>query len=156
MTDAPVKRSIVHASFTLEKRYKAAPAKVFAAWAEAKAKQIWFHGPNEAHREPLELDFRIGGKETTWGAAKGGARHRYDGVYLDIVPNQRLILAYHMHIDDKPISASLMSVELFPDGAGTRLKFTEQGAFLDGYDDAGSREEGTRWLLEQLGEALGG
>jgi len=31
---------------------------------------------------------------------------------------------------------------------------TEQGAFLDGYDDAGSREEGTGHLLDALGASL--
>jgi hypothetical protein len=35
--------------------------------------------------------------------------------------------------------------------AGTRLRVTEQGAFLDGYDDAGSREHGTGLLLDRLG-----
>ena len=31
---------------------------------------------------------------------------------------------------------------------------TEQGAFLDGYDDAGSREQGTGLLLDALGASL--
>jgi len=31
---------------------------------------------------------------------------------------------------------------------------TEQGAFLDGYDDAGSREHGTNFLLDALGKSL--
>ena len=38
----------------------------------------------------------------------------------------------------------------------TTLKVTEQGAFLDGYDDAGSREHGTGFLLDKLGASLGG
>ncbi len=33
---------------------------------------------------------------------------------------------------------------------------TEQGAFLDGYDDAGSREQGTGFLLDRLGASLRG
>jgi uncharacterized protein YndB with AHSA1/START domain len=60
-----------------------------------------------------------------------------------------------MHIADKRISVSLATVELTPKDGGTRLTFTEQGAFLDGYDDAGSRERGTGLLLDQLGAALG-
>ena len=40
-----------------------------------------------------------------------------------------------MHLDDTRISVSLATVELKPAGKGTRLIFTEQGAFLDGYDD---------------------
>jgi hypothetical protein len=31
---------------------------------------------------------------------------------------------------------------------------TEQGAFLDGYDDAGSREQGSNFLLDSLGKSL--
>jgi hypothetical protein len=31
---------------------------------------------------------------------------------------------------------------------------SEQGAFLDGYDDAGSRERGTGFLLDRLGASL--
>jgi hypothetical protein len=49
---------------------------------------------------------------------------------------------------------SLATVELQPKGAGTRLKFTEQAVFLDDFNDAGGRERGTGFLLDQLGEAL--
>jgi hypothetical protein len=37
---------------------------------------------------------------------------------------------------------------------GTRLTFTEQAAFLDGFEDAGGRERGTRAHLERLDGAL--
>ena len=59
-----------------------------------------------------------------------------------------------MALDGVPISVSLATIELKPEGAGTRLTITECGAFLDGYEDAGSRERGTAWLLGQLGESL--
>ena len=36
------------------------------------------------------------------------------------------------------------------------LVLTEQGSFLDGYEDNGSREEGTNFLLDRLGASLGG
>jgi hypothetical protein len=52
------------------------------------------------------------------------------------------------------ISRRALTVEFKPAGVGTRLIYTEQGAFLDGYDDAGSREHGTRGLLDKLGAAL--
>jgi hypothetical protein len=35
-----------------------------------------------------------------------------------------------------------------------KLMVSEQGAFLDGYDDAGSREHGTGYLLDRLGASL--
>jgi len=43
---------------------------------------------------------------------------------------------------------------LEPAGSGTRLVFTEQGAYLDGYDDVAGREHGTRELLESLDKEL--
>jgi hypothetical protein len=45
-------------------------------------------------------------------------------------------------------------MQLHADGARTTLKVSEQGAFLDGYDDAGSREQGTGFLLDALGASL--
>ena len=59
-----------------------------------------------------------------------------------------------MRLAEVHISISLTTVEFKPAGAGTRLVVTEQGAFLDGYDDSGSRERGTRALLDQLESAL--
>jgi hypothetical protein len=70
------------------------------------------------------------------------------------MPDQRIIFAYDMHLDDKHISVSLTTVELKPAGAGTRLIFTEQGVFLDGYDEPGQRERGTRDLLDNLDTEL--
>jgi hypothetical protein len=59
-----------------------------------------------------------------------------------------------MRARDKKISISLATMELKPAGAGTLLVVTEQGAFLDGYEDGGSREKGTGFLLDTLGASL--
>jgi hypothetical protein len=45
-------------------------------------------------------------------------------------------------------------MQLNADGGKTTLRVTEQGAFLDGYDDAGSRVHGTGHLLDALGASL--
>jgi uncharacterized protein YndB with AHSA1/START domain len=147
-------RSVTHATFTIERDYDAAPARVFAAWASAKAKALWFRGPDEWQGSEHELDFRVGGRERVSGGPKGGTTHTYSAVYQDIVPNERIILSYDMHLDQTRISVSLATIEFKPAGSGTRLVYTEQGAYLDGYDDAGSREHGTRELLDKLGAAL--
>jgi uncharacterized protein YndB with AHSA1/START domain len=148
------KRSVTHATFVLERTYDASPAQVFAAWADPAAKARWFMGPEGWGPDELELDFRVGGREVSRGGPPGGPVHTYDARYHDIVPDERIIYAYDMHLDDVRISVSLATVELKPAGAGTRLIFTEQGAFLDGYDDAGQREQGTAELLDALGESL--
>ena len=59
----------------------------------------------------------------------GGARTPYGCPPRD----QRLVYGYEMRLDDRKISVSLATIELAPADEGTRLKVTEQGAFLDGY-----------------------
>ena len=41
-----------------------------------------------------------------------------------------------------------------PDGDGTKFVLTEYGDYLDGYDDAGSREHGTNALMDALEKSL--
>src|SRR3546814_10912582 len=55
-----------------------------------------------------------------------------------------------MTVGGNRISVSQATMQFEPAGGGTRLVFTEQDAFLDGYDDAGQREAGLRELLESL------
>jgi uncharacterized protein YndB with AHSA1/START domain len=147
-------RSTHHASFVIERTFKASPAKVFAAFAEPKAKAKWFVGPDEWNQTPRELDFRVGGREHVGGGPKGGPVHLFDAYYHDIVPDSRIVYSYDMHFDDTRISVSLATIEFKPAGAGTKLIFTEHGVFLDGYDGPASREEGTRGLLDKLEAAL--
>jgi uncharacterized protein YndB with AHSA1/START domain len=148
-------RSAQHASFVIERSFKAPPARVFQAFADPAAKAKWFDGPAEWEKGPRTFDFRVGGGETSSGGPKGGPMHAFACVYQDIVPNERIVYTYDMHLDDKRISVSLTTIEFAPEGCGTRLKFTEQGVFLDRHDDAGAREQGSGWLLGKLGESLG-
>jgi len=77
-----------------------------------------------------------------------------DGRFQDIVPDQRIVFTYDMTLDDVRISVSLLTIELAAAGSGTKLTFTEQGVYLDGFDDKGSREEGSRALLDNLEREL--
>ena len=149
-------RSITHATFVIERTYPVKPARVFAAWADPAIKASWFKGPdeNEAEAAATEFDFRVGGREFSSGKVPSGQTYSYDARYQDIVPNQRIVYTYDMHLDDARISVSLATIELTPVGTGTRMIVTEQGAYLDGLDTPAQREEGTQWLMDQLGEVL--
>jgi uncharacterized protein YndB with AHSA1/START domain len=147
-------RSVSHGSFTIERTYDAPPARVFHALSDITAKEAWFQGPPGWKRHAHTMDFRVGGKEYSSGGPEGGTAHIYDATFQDIVPNERIITTYEMYFDETKISVSLAIFELKPAGAGTRLSLTEHGAFLDGYDDAGSREEGSNHLMDRIGESL--
>lgn len=148
-------RNATHAIFVIEREYAHSPAKVFAAYADPAKKSKWFGGPPEWHSTHA-LDFRVGGKEISAGGPAGGVPHKMSGEYWDIVDNERIVMAYEMHLGETRISVSLGTTEFKPSAAGTTLTYTEQGAYLDGYDDAGQREHGTRELLGQLEAFLNG
>jgi uncharacterized protein YndB with AHSA1/START domain len=148
------KRSTKHSTFTIERHFAVAPAHVFAAFADAKAKARWFVGPDEWEKSNLKLDFKVGGRESVSGGPPGGPVHSYNAIYQDIVPNERIVLTYEMHIDKARISVTLGTTEFKPAGQGTKLVYTEQSVYLDGHDDAGAREHGTRALFDNLEAAL--
>ena len=138
-------RSVTHATFVIERTYDAAPARVFAAFADLDAKRRWFGDPEDSEKTEYALDFRVGGKETILGN-----QYTFNALYQDIVPDQRIVTTYEMHMDGVRISVSLATVELTPAASGTRLVYTEQGAFLDGLDTPAAREHGTREIFEAL------
>jgi uncharacterized protein YndB with AHSA1/START domain len=148
-------RSVTHASFTITRHWKASPARVFAAFADQQKKDLWFGGGAEWTPVSRSFDFREGGKEHAAGRWKSGVVSKFDCIYLDIVPNQRIIYSYVMHLDDRKISVSQQAIELHADGEGTKFVLTEYGDYLDGYDDAGSREHGTNFLMDALEKSLG-
>lgn len=149
-------RSVSHATFVIERSYDVPPARVYAAWSDPKAKGRWFVGPDNFESSDHKMDFRIGGKESVSGGPPGGPVYSFAATYQDIVPDQRIVTTYEMHMGEQRISVSLATVELKPEGEGTKLVLTEMGAFLDGLDNVQAREEGTKVLLDNLGKALAG
>jgi uncharacterized protein YndB with AHSA1/START domain len=147
-------RSIVHASFTITRRWKASPERVFQAFADQQKKDAWFGGGAEWTPVGRSFDFREGGREYAAGRWKTGMVSKFDCLYLDIVPNERIIYSYVMHLDDRKISVSQAAIELTADDGGTKFTLTEYGDYLDGYDDAGSREHGTNQLMDALEKFL--
>jgi uncharacterized protein YndB with AHSA1/START domain len=147
--------SITHGTFTIERTFPdATPARVFTAFAKPEAKGRWFAGPPGWEQHEAAMDFRVGGREVMAGKHGNGMVSRFDCHYLDIVPDARIVYSYVMHIDGKKISVSLATVEITAQGSAAHLVITEHGAFLDGYDNAGSRERGTNFLMDQLGKSL--
>jgi len=143
-------RSATHSTFVIERTFDASPARVFAAWADLNEKRRWW-GPGG--EQEGELDFREGGREH-FKATVEGAMYSYDACYEDIVAGERIVYTYNMHRDGVRMSVSVTTVELLADGAGTHLRYTEQGVFLDGEDTPQLREHGTRELLDKLGDVL--
>ena len=144
-----------HGSFTIERIYDAPVALVFRAWADKEAKSRWFSAPEELAVETIrEQNFAVGGRDRLRADWKSGRVTDFQCEYRDIVENARIVYVYDMVVDGTKISVSLATITFEKSGKGTKLTVTEQGVFLDGYDDAGSRERGTNDLMDKLGRSL--
>jgi uncharacterized protein YndB with AHSA1/START domain len=142
--------SVAHSTFSLERTYKASPARVFAAWTEPAAKAKWFAGPDAEHR----LDFRVGGREVVRGANSAGDVLTFEAVYHDIAPSTRIVHSSTLSVGSKVATVSVTTVEISPAGDGTRLVLTEQGTYLDGLEEPSWREQGTSQQLDNLDAEL--
>jgi uncharacterized protein YndB with AHSA1/START domain len=152
---------ISHASFSLVRSLNAPPSRVFDAFSDHASKKKWFAGPPEWNQGESSLDFREGGRETDVGGPVGGFVSTMHAIYHDIVENERIVYTYEMLLDGARMSVSLSTLELEPDGDGTLLTLTEQGAFFTGSVESDAaqvagRKEGTNGLLDALKEYVEG
>lgn len=157
MTD----RIVSHSTFVIERTYPAAPQQVFRAFSDTARKRRWFAEGEGFEVESFEMDFRVGGFERSRFRFKegspvpAGTPCANDTVFLDILNNERIVLAYTMTVGGNRISASQSTFELLAEGTGTKLIFTEQAAFFAHADGPQIREQGWRALLDQLARELG-
>src|ERR1700716_2108943 len=93
-------RSVTHATFVIERRYDASPARVFGAFADPAAKRRWFTTPEARGQVEHDFDFRVGGREPNRGGPPDGPTYSFDATYQDIVPNERIVSTYVMHLNE--------------------------------------------------------
>jgi uncharacterized protein YndB with AHSA1/START domain len=142
--------AVTHATLTLARTYPADVGRVFAAWADPAVKGRWFVGPGTDHR----LDFRVGGLESVSGRFEDAAL-TFESLYRDIVAERRIVYTSVLLLDGRTATLSLTAVEFAASAEGTRLLLTEQGTFLDGFEQPAWREQGTATQLDALGSELG-
>jgi uncharacterized protein YndB with AHSA1/START domain len=146
--------SVAHSTFTIERMYPVPPARAFFAFADKETKRRWLIEGEGWEVYEFTADFRVGGADMSRFSYKGGPEIRNDTQYQDIVADRRIVFSYRMTLGDKPLSASLATVEFIAVAGGTMVTYTEQGAYFDSADSAKGREEGSRGLLEKLAEEL--
>ena len=148
--------SVTHNTFSIDRPYSTTPERLFAAFADPDRKRRWFVESGNNQVDGYELDFRVGGREVATIRHSGGpvadVTFHADAVYLDIVPNSRIVFASTMAMAGARISATLVTIEFIPESSQTRLVLTHQGAFFEGADGPAIREQGWRTLLDRLSD----
>jgi uncharacterized protein YndB with AHSA1/START domain len=146
--------AVIHKSFTIERSYSSSPARVFNAHADPSQKRRWFAEGKGFVVISYSLDFVVGGVERCRFRHGDGPLMTFDAVFLDIVPDERIVFAYGMTQGGAAMSASLSTTELLVATSGTLLRFTEHTAFLDGKDASVGRRQGSVGMLEALAKDL--
>ena len=93
-------RSVSHGVFSIERAYDAPIERVWRALSDREAKAKWFGGTvGEWSEIERAMDFRVGGAERLEGRWANGVVSAFDAVYHDIVPDQRIVYSYTMHLE---------------------------------------------------------
>ena len=146
-------REVTHGSLSLRRTLRAPPARVFTVLSELEERSKWFRLPADPGTGHHELDFRVGGGELMYGTSTVSGTPEdilYRSHFLDIVPNERLVLAYDVSVDEQRRWVSLVTIELRPVLGGTSVTYTEQYAFVESPDlqvDIAHLEGSSRLML---------
>ena len=120
-------------SLTIKRRFRAPPARVFAAWTEPAQIARWF-GPGKIHIIEAVFEARAGGRFFVHGREPdSGEDHRVSGVVQEVTPNAKVV--YTWAWQSTPERQSLVTVEFKPDGDGTVLTLTHEQFFDEGARD---------------------
>jgi len=148
------KQSVIHSTFVIERSFSATPERVFAALSDPVTKRRWFAESEHNQIEEFTMEFHVGGTERVRFTVKSGPIQGQlltgEGIYLDIAPNRRVVIASTMVLGDHRISAALATFELLSTDQGTDLIFTHQGAFFEGSDGPQRREGGWQKIFDRL------
>jgi uncharacterized protein YndB with AHSA1/START domain len=133
-------------SLTLKRRYSAAPAKVYAAWADPEKLKRWM-GPGEVEPLLAEADVRVGGRYRIVMKSSDGEVHDVGGVYREVVPGEKLVFTWAWK--STPERESLVTVLIKPDGDGTLLTLLHEQFFDEAARDR--HQHGWTGALDKLG-----
>jgi uncharacterized protein YndB with AHSA1/START domain len=121
---------IEHAlSLEISRRFKAPPARVFDAWLSEDWGQ-WL-GPRDARCEKAFVEPRVGGRYAIKMNLADGRTAEVSGVYLEIVRPKKIVVTWIGCGGGE----SVLTLTFEPDGAGTLMKFRQEG-----FDSAESRD----------------
>lgn len=132
----------------LTHRFAGPPALVWAVWTRPELIRSWFGSSHGFRAHDIAVDLRPGG---TWSLrnVNGPVTEYVSGTYHEVEPTSRLVYSYHFEGTD---FFSVISIDLIPEGDGTRLDFLQTG-----FPDTQARIEHARgwpYALKIMSDAL--
>lgn len=132
----------------LTHRFAGPPALVWAVWTRPELIRSWFGSSHGFRAHDITVDLRPGGN---WSLrnVNGPVTEHVSGTYHEVEPTKRLVYSYHFEGTD---FFSTISIDIAPEGDGTRLQFLQTG-----FPDAQARIEHARgwpYALTIMADAL--
>ena len=151
-------------SFEMDESFVCPVQKLFAAFTDPVTKRAWYaDSPDAETHETLQytLDPQVGGKEVFRLALNDktpmpGLEIQMIGECVARIDNALLVYASRMIIQGQVVSITNETFEFAPQGAGARLRLTQQGAYLEGSDGPELRRRGHEKLIADLRRHLVG
>lgn len=109
----------------LKRRFDAPRARVYRAWTDPAEISRWW-GPDGVTVPLCEVDLRVGGTFRSCMHHADGDDYYLTCVYVEIVPNERLVFTWAWEQGGFKDIETLVTVELDEDGDGTILTLTHE------------------------------
>lgn len=133
-------------SLSITRHYNVSPEKVWRAWTDQEALGVWFKPEDAFTIAAAEADVRVGGRFRVLMISAEGKEHDVSGIYLEVIPNQKLVMTWTWKSDPK--EESLLTVTFRPSDGGTDLELKHED-FVE-IDERISHEDGWKGTLALL------
>jgi uncharacterized protein YndB with AHSA1/START domain len=155
MMKTKIEPKVVHATCVVERTFSKPAAVVFSALSDPGKVRKWMATGSHSELFEFRSEFSEGGKQILKykmgpDSPIAGAVITNEGRFQHIVPDERIVAASTMKMDDRCFSASQVTFELVSSETGTHLIITHQGAFFEGSDGPVRREHGWNVLADNL------
>jgi uncharacterized protein YndB with AHSA1/START domain len=138
-----------HATIVLERRYDAAPSRIFAEFANPVMRAQW-SAPSGDELVYEESAFTVGGRDVFRCGSRGDLKFRGETTYHVIAPDSCVISSESLEASGQHLAVSLNTLELRETAGGTELKLTIQIVSSAGEGMIKGFESGNRDALEGL------
>jgi uncharacterized protein YndB with AHSA1/START domain len=139
-----------HGTLVFERRIPGSVEAVFHAFMDPIQRAAWGAPSDTAVILYDSADFRPGGVDRFRCGSRSNPNVCGTTWYLQILENSRIVSAELIEMDGKPLSTSLTTLELRPDGQFTQLKSTSQIVSFVGSEMIGNHQIGNDGALDNL------